>query len=151
FDAELHVRSHPYGRPSTTREGSMPRRSLVVVANRLPVDETLQPDGTVEWRRSPGGLVSAMYPVLRERHGTWIGWAGGIAPPPSVPDNAGIRMRAVPLSGEHYEDYYGGSSTPTLWPLSHDGGETPASHRHWWEAYQRVNHRFAQVTADYAE
>jgi trehalose 6-phosphate synthase len=129
----------------------MPRRSLVVVANRLPVDETILPDGSVEWRRSPGGLVSAMHPVLRDRSGTWIGWAGGIDSTPFVPDNDGIRMRAVPLSEQDYEDYYEGYANSTLWPLYHDAVETPAFHRRWWEAYQRVNRRFAQVTADYAE
>jgi trehalose 6-phosphate synthase len=115
------------------------------------VDETIQPDGTVEWRRSPGGLVSALHPVLRERRGTWIGWAGGIDSTPYVPDNDGIRMRAVPLSDQDYEEYYEGYANSTLWPLYHDAVESPAFHRRWWEAYQRVNRRFAQVTADYAE
>jgi trehalose 6-phosphate synthase len=133
------------------REGTMPRRSLVVVANRLPVDETTLPDGSIEWRRSPGGLVSAIHPVVQERRGTWIGWAGGIDSTPFVPDSDGIRMRAVPLSAEDYEEYYEGYSNSTLWPLYHDAVETPAFHRRWWEAYQRVNRRFAQVTADYAE
>jgi trehalose 6-phosphate synthase len=134
-----------------TREVLMPRRSLVVVANRLPVDETTLPDGTTEWRRSPGGLVSALHPVLRDRHGTWIGWAGGIDSTPYVPDSDGIRMRALPLSGRDYEEYYEGYSNSTLWPLYHDAVETPEFHRRWWEAYQRVNRRFAQVAADYAE
>jgi trehalose 6-phosphate synthase len=129
----------------------MPRRSLVVVANRLPVDEAVLPDGSVEWRRSPGGLVSALHPVLRDRRGTWIGWAGGIDATPFVPDSDGIRMRALPLSNEDYQDYYEGYANSTLWPLYHDAVETPAFHRRWWEAYQRVNRRFAQTTADYAE
>jgi trehalose 6-phosphate synthase len=129
----------------------MARRSLLVVANRLPVDETVLPDGTVEWSRSPGGLVSALHPVLRDRRGTWIGWSGGIDSTPYVPDSDGIRMRAVPLSDSDYENYYEGYANSTLWPLYHDAVETPAFHRRWWEAYQRVNRRFAQVTADYAE
>jgi trehalose 6-phosphate synthase len=129
----------------------MARRSLIVVANRLPVDENLQPDGTVVWSRSPGGLVSALHPILRERHGTWIGWSGGIDSTPYVPDTDGIRMRVVPLSEADYEHYYEGYANSTLWPLYHDAVETPAFHRRWWEAYQRVNRRFAQVTADRAE
>jgi trehalose 6-phosphate synthase len=129
----------------------MARRSLVIVANRLPVDENVGPDGTLTWSRSPGGLVSALHPVLRDRRGTWIGWSGGIDSTPYVPDLDGIRMRAVPLSGPDYEHYYEGYANCTLWPLYHDAVETPAYHRRWWEAYQRVNRRFAQVTADYAE
>ena len=95
----------------------MARRSLIVVANRLPVDENVQPDGTVVWSRSPGGLVSALHPILRERHGTWIGWPGGIDSTPYVPDSDGIRMRAVPLSEADYEHYYEGYANSTLWPL----------------------------------
>jgi trehalose 6-phosphate synthase len=129
----------------------MARRSLVVVANRLPVDETVLPDGTIEWARSPGGLVSALHPILRERSGTWIGWSGGIDSTPYVPDTDGIRMRAVPLSEADYKHYYEGYANSTLWPLYHDAVETPAFHRRWWEAYQRVNRRFAHVTADRAE
>jgi trehalose 6-phosphate synthase len=129
----------------------MARRSLVIVANRLPVDESVAEDGTTTWSRSPGGLVSALHPVLRDRHGTWIGWSGGIDSTPYVPDVDGIRMRAVPLSGDDYEYYYEGYANCTLWPLYHDAVETPAYHRRWWEAYERVNRRFAQVAADYAE
>jgi trehalose 6-phosphate synthase len=123
----------------------------MVVANRLPVDETLLPDGTTSWARSPGGLVSALHPVLRDRHGTWIGWSGAIDSAPFVPDLDGIRMRSVALSDDDYRSYYEGYANSTLWPLYHDAVETPAFHRRWWEAYQRVNRRFAQVTADYAE
>jgi trehalose 6-phosphate synthase len=129
----------------------MPRRSLVVLANRLPVDETVLPDGTIEWRRSPGGLVAALHPVLRDRRGTWIGWTGSVESTPYVPDLDGIRMRAVPLSPSDYEDYYEGYANSTLWPLYHDAVETPEFHRRWWEAYQRVNRRFARAAADYAE
>ena len=52
--------------------------SFVVVANRLPVDEVITESGRT-WRRSPGGLVTALHPVLVEHQGTWIGWSGGIA------------------------------------------------------------------------
>jgi trehalose 6-phosphate synthase len=121
------------------------------VANRLPVDETVQPDGTIGWARSPGGLVSALHPVLKERRGTWIGWSGGIDSAPSVPDIDGIRIRALPLSESEYANYYEGYANSTLWPLYHDAVEAPAFRRRWWEAYQRVNRRFAQAAADYAE
>src|SRR6266511_948634 len=41
----------------------MREQPLVVLANRLPIDETISGAGTREWRRSPGGLVSAPPPV----------------------------------------------------------------------------------------
>ncbi len=50
---------------------------LVIVANRLPVDRVVEPDGSIGWRRSPGGLVTALEPVMRANDGAWIGWPGG--------------------------------------------------------------------------
>ena len=49
---------------------------FVVVANRLPVDMERLPDGTTTWKRSPGGLVTALEPMLRRRKGAWVGWPG---------------------------------------------------------------------------
>ncbi|RZT88806.1 trehalose 6-phosphate synthase [Pseudonocardia sediminis] len=120
---------------------------LVVVANRLPVDlETLE-DGGTRWKRSPGGLVTALEPTLRAREGAWVGW-------PGVPDvdvdpfsEDGLSLHPVRLSAEEVTDYYEGFSNGTLWPLYHDVVATPAFHRHWWRAYVRVNERFAEATA----
>ncbi len=49
---------------------------FVVVANRLPIDMERLPDGSTTWKRSPGGLVTALEPLLRKQRGAWIGWAG---------------------------------------------------------------------------
>ena len=49
---------------------------FLVVANRLPIDMERQPDGTTTWKRSPGGLVTALEPLLRRQRGAWIGWPG---------------------------------------------------------------------------
>jgi trehalose 6-phosphate synthase len=48
---------------------------IVVASNRLPFSFHRNSKG-LERRRSPGGLVSALEPVLRKRGGTWIGWPG---------------------------------------------------------------------------
>ena len=125
----------------------MREQSLVVVANRLPIDEALTDSGAREWRRSPGGLVSALQPVLQGYGTTWVGWAGGIGPAPALPAIDGVRMRAVALSEDEFEQYYEGFANSTLWPLYHDAVEQPVYHRSWWEAYQRVNRRFAQAAA----
>ena len=52
------------------------RAEFVVIANRLPVDRYIAPDGEVTWRTSPGGLVAALEPVMRRKGGAWIGWGG---------------------------------------------------------------------------
>ncbi|MBQ1013421.1 trehalose-6-phosphate synthase [Micromonospora sp. M51] len=129
----------------------MRQSSLVVVANRLPIDDNQAPDGACEWRRSPGGLVSALHPLLRHTPATWVGWAGGTGPAPALPDVDGVRMHTVALSPEDLRDHYEGFANATLWPLYHDSVEQPQHHRRWWEAYQRVNQRFAEATAEVAE
>jgi trehalose 6-phosphate synthase len=127
--------------------------SFVVVANRLPVDQIVGEDGTVSWRRSPGGLVTALEPVLAAQNGTWIGWPGApsedATPQPAV-EVDGIRLRPVPLIAEEIEKHYEGFSNSSLWPLYHDAVEQPQFKRKWWEAYLRVNRRFAEAAAEEA-
>src|SRR4051794_3705644 len=98
------------------------RGEFVVVANRLPVDRVDDPaaGGGTAWRRSPGGLVTAIAPVLQRRAGVWLGW-------PGAPDERlepfrqdGMSLLPVPLSASEVEHYYEGFSNATLWPLYHD-------------------------------
>ncbi len=118
---------------------------LVVVANRLPVDQRVEPDGSTSWHTSPGGLVAALEPVLRRHHGAWVGWAGGAGDLPEQVEADGLHLVPVPLSESEIEDYYEGMSNGTLWPLYHDVISPPIFHRRWWEAYVVVNRRFAEA------
>jgi alpha,alpha-trehalose-phosphate synthase [UDP-forming] len=127
--------------------GSAP---FVVVANRLPLDRVTKPDGTVDWRPSPGGLVSALEPVMKRTEGTWVGWPGTPDPEPAPFAAAGMELVPVSLTEEEVSDYYEGFSNATLWPLYHDLTAVPQFDRRWWEAYREVNRRFADVVADAA-
>jgi alpha,alpha-trehalose-phosphate synthase [UDP-forming] len=121
--------------------------SFVVVSNRLPVDHVVDEDGAEGWRASPGGLVTALEPVMRASDGAWVGWAG--QPDIDLPafDHDGIRIVPVPLSPHDLENYYEGFSNDTLWPLYHDVIAQPGYHRVWWDSYVEVNQRFADATA----
>ncbi|WP_375003603.1 trehalose-6-phosphate synthase [Gordonia sp. PS3] len=126
---------------------------FVVVANRLPVDKKVRPDGSVVWKRSPGGLVTALTPTLETRSGAWVGWSGSASQdgsPEEKPDVEGIDIHPVPLSAAEVEDYYEGFSNATLWPLFHDLLVKPEYRHDWWEAYVRVNRRFAETAASAA-
>ena len=123
---------------------------FLVVANRLPVDRYTGPGGEVGWRRSPGGLVTAIMPLMRGRDGAWIGWPGAADEEVEPFTDEGLRLVPVPLSGEEVELYYEGFSNATLWPLYHDVVAPPEYHRRTWEAYVRVNRRFAERTAETA-
>jgi trehalose 6-phosphate synthase len=121
-----------------------------VVANRLPVDRVVGADGTTEWRRSPGGLVSALVPVMRENRGAWIGWPGSAGDELEPFEDDGISLIPIAVSREEYEEFYEGFSNATLWPLYHDVVAKPEFHREWFDAYVTVNQRFARAAADAA-
>ncbi len=123
-----------------------PKSDFVVVANRLPVDRVEGPDG-VEWRTSPGGLVTALEPVLRAHDGVWIGWPGAPLEDDKPFKAAGLSLVPIELSELEVERHYEGMSNSTLWPLYHDVVAKPEFHREWWDAYVRVNERFADAAA----
>jgi trehalose 6-phosphate synthase/phosphatase len=121
-----------------------------VVSNRLPVDHEVAPDGSDSWRTSPGGLVTALEPLMRASDGAWVGWPG-VADRSFEPfENDGISIVPVPLGTQDIERFYEGFSNDTLWPLYHDVISPPSYHREWWESYVAVNRRFAQAAADVA-
>ncbi|MFC0713788.1 alpha,alpha-trehalose-phosphate synthase (UDP-forming) [Cellulomonas biazotea] len=120
---------------------------LLVVANRLPVDVSLGDDGEPSWTRSPGGLVTALAPVMSGADGAWIGWGGSPDLELDPFEVDGTQLVPVTLSADDVERYYEGFSNDTLWPLYHDVIAPPTFHRQWWEAYQRVNQRFAEAAA----
>jgi trehalose 6-phosphate synthase len=123
---------------------------FIVVSNRLPVDRVIEADGSASWSRSPGGLVTALEPVMRANEGAWIGWGGQPDLEFEPFDSEGIRVVPVPLSAADIRDYYEGFSNDTLWPLYHDVIAPPSFHREWWESYVDVNQRFAAATASAA-
>ncbi|GAA3608240.1 hypothetical protein GCM10022199_10030 [Marihabitans asiaticum] len=123
---------------------------FVVAANRLPVDAVEREDGEVEWRRSPGGLVTAMDSVMRGRDGAWVGWAGTPGEAPAPFESEGMWLHPVPVSAEEIEHYYEGFSNDTLWPIYHDVIVPARFRRTWWHAYRRVNERFAEAVCEVA-
>jgi trehalose 6-phosphate synthase len=142
----------------TVAESGEPREAVgdygfVVVASRLPVDRVDrvdEPGAEEEWRPSPGGLVTALEPVMREANGVWIGWPGSAGPPPEPFDVAGMHLVSVGLSEAEVADFYEGFCNATLWPLYHDVIVPPEFRRPWWDAYVTVNRRFAWAAAEQA-
>ena len=117
---------------------------MVVIANRLPIAY----DGrSGEWSTSPGGLVSALTPILQQTRGSWVGWSG-VADRMFEPFiHSDINQIPITLTQEEYQQFYVGFCNGTLWPLYHDSIRAPQFHRHWWRPYRAVNERFAEVAA----
>ncbi|MBE0597232.1 MAG: trehalose-6-phosphate synthase [Desulfuromonadales bacterium] len=131
----------------------MDKQRLIVVSNRLPVAISRDEEG--EWRIAPGsgGLVTALAPVMRNREGVWLGWAGtgGEVPLGELFERfgaeSGYRLQSVPISEEEIEKYYLGFSNETLWPLFHDLLGYCNFDPENWRAYIEVNRRFAEAVA----
>ncbi|MYF94568.1 MAG: trehalose-6-phosphate synthase, partial [Holophagales bacterium] len=119
---------------------------LVIVANTLPVRRE-EVDGELRWTQSPGGLVSALSPIVREAGGCWVGWTGGADDAPEPFRHEDILNVAVPVSEAEFAGSYQGMCNSTLWPLYHDAVRPPEYHRHWWNPYVAVNRRFAEEAA----
>ena len=123
-----------------------PERPILVMSNRLPLTLQRGPAG-LEQRRSSGGLVSALEPVLSRRGGTWIGWPGmKLRKGERLPeDQSPYRIAAVALSDSEVTRYYHGFSNRTLWPLFHCFPERTRFDLRDWETYDEVNARFAEI------
>jgi len=126
------------------------QHDFVLVANRLPVDRREESDGSTSWHTSPGGLVTALEPVMQAREGAWLGWTGNPGDELAPFDVDGMHLVPVRLSDGEVEAYYEGMSNATFWPLYHDVIVAPAYHRTWWDAYVTVNRRFAQAVVPLA-
>jgi trehalose 6-phosphate synthase len=121
---------------------------FVVVANRLPVDQVgVDDQGSPRYETSPGGLVTALAPIMRAQHGAWVGWPGVPGEVGDPFDSDDMHLVPVALSACEVENYYEGLANGTLWPLFHDVIAAPEYHRHWWDAYVEVNQRFAEAAA----
>ncbi|WP_207454764.1 alpha,alpha-trehalose-phosphate synthase (UDP-forming) [Desertivibrio insolitus] len=125
--------------------------AFVVVSNRLPVDRVVDADGNAGWKKSPGGLVTALEPVMRGNDGAWVGWPGQADVDVEPFTSDGIHLVPVALSATEVERYYEGFSNDTLWPLYHDVIAQPSYHRVWWDSYVEVNQRFADAAARVAQ
>lgn len=125
-------------------------RELVMVSNRLPVDRVVHADGSTTWRTSPGGLVTAVEPIVEKLGCLWVGWPGSTDEEIEPFAIGNMRLQPVELSEQEVAEYYEGFSNGTLWPLYHDLTARPEYHREWWDAYQEINARFARRVAESA-
>jgi trehalose 6-phosphate synthase len=125
----------------TADGGATGAAQVVAVANRLPVQH-----GADGWELSPGGLVTALRPVMASRSGVWVGWDGGSGQelPRELPDLR-ADLFAVKLSATQIRHYYHGFANASLWPLLHDAIEKPRFERAWWQTYRQVNQVFADA------
>ena len=82
---------------------------------------------------------------MQRTDGAWVGWSGTAGTAPDPWDSAGMHLVGVSLSADEVEGFYEGFCNATLWPLYHDVIAPPVFEDRWWNAYVRVNDRFAAL------
>jgi trehalose-6-phosphate synthase len=126
---------------------------VIVVSNREPYIHE-HGDAGIVVKRPASGLVTAVEPVMRACSGTWIAHGSGGADRDVVdagdrvlvpPGQDEYRLRRVWLSAEEEQGYYYGLANEGLWPLCHVAHVRPVFRESDWEAYKRVNQRFADA------
>jgi alpha,alpha-trehalose-phosphate synthase [UDP-forming] len=130
--------------------------NLFVVSNREPYRHVRQ-DKKVKVTVPASGLVTAIEPILRACHGTWVAHGSGNADAETVdthdrlqvpPDDPRYTLRRVWLSGEEEDGYYNGFSNEGLWPLCHIAHTRPTFRTSDWEYYNKVNQKFAEAVVE---
>lgn len=133
---------------SQTQDVTTPR--LIIISNRLPFIIEKEND-KLSLKSGSGGLATALAPVLRDRGGIWIGWPGAVdADEDEINNlfkknqhNRGFLFSPVFLDKEDISLYYDGFSNEIIWPLFHDLQTQCHFVPEYWEAYKRVNNKFA--------
>lgn len=120
---------------------------LVVVSNRLPLQ--LLPSESSSYSQSPGGLVSALHPILVSYGGTWIG-SSEYCKTKLLPTICGYKLIPIEFYQSDFQDYYNGYSNSILWPLFHNRPCDLRASSQWWPQYEKVNKIFAKETAETA-
>lgn len=128
-------------------------RRLIVVSNREPYMHEYARD-RIACQRPASGMVSAIDPVLQACGGVWVAHGSGsadrvvvdahdrIAVPPEAPRYS---LKRVWLSKQEEQGYYYGFANEGLWPLCHVVFARPRFDLSDWEAYVRVNQKFAEA------
>ena len=109
----------------------MPTSNLIVVSARSPFCGS--PSGPA---RSPGGVVSALMPCLKQTGGTWF--ATGTDTEASERSDDGVDVTTIPLAPDARKAWYQGASNSAIWPLAHGFVERARFRTSEWAAYRDV-------------
>jgi trehalose-6-phosphate synthase len=133
-------------------------RLLIVVSNREPYVHTFDGD-EIKYYVPPGGLVTALEPVMEASGGYWIAQATGEADNLVIdksnevacpPDNPKYTLKRIFLTKEEEAGFYYNFANNGLWPLCHIAFIRPKFDVASYEMYKSVQTKFAQAVAEVA-
>lgn len=137
-----HVKLKLHGKP------------FFVISNREPYMH-MRNGRKIEVVVPPGGLVTALEPLLRACSGTWIAHGSGDADFEVTDERNCVRvppedplytLRRVVLTKEEENGYYYGFANEGLWPLCHIAHTRPVFRAEDWDYYKQANQKFAETT-----
>ena len=128
----------------------------IIVSNRLPVKIQRNKQNELEYQTSAGGLATGLGSIYQQGNNLWIGWPGLVSDDEQekediTKDIAERNMSPVFLTQEDIRDFYEGFSNETLWPNFHYFNQYAIYEPKLWEAYQRVNRKFADALMEKAD
>ncbi|MFO7844871.1 MAG: trehalose-6-phosphate synthase, partial [Bacteroidales bacterium] len=130
---------------------------IIIVSNRLPLNIKIEND-KLDIQPSVGGLATGMKSVHKAYESKWIGWTGlakeDLSKELDKKVNEAVKKEdciGVSLTKEEVDLYYYGFSNKTIWPLFHYFTEFAEFKKDYWEAYLKVNQKFADVITQHCE
>jgi len=139
------------------------KAQILVASNRGPVSFSISEDGSLDYRRGGGGLVSGLGSVAATTDTLWVcaalsdadRTAAAKAPEGRLDqagfDLGGMRVRMLGIPPDTFTDAYTHVANSTLWFVHHMLYDTPnkprfdTSFRAEWEGYREYNTAFAEA------
>jgi len=127
------------------------KEKLIVVSNRVPYN-VKKVKGKIQYKKSVGGLVTALDPILCHRGGQWIGWNGYSGYSRDLKgkfvvgkdcDLEGYSLKLINLSAKELKNFYHGFANRALWPLFHGFISQSYFDNNNFFFYRKINNRFA--------
>ncbi|PWT82432.1 MAG: bifunctional alpha,alpha-trehalose-phosphate synthase (UDP-forming)/trehalose-phosphatase, partial [Blastocatellia bacterium] len=128
-------------------------RRLLIVSNRLPITTEII-DGRIALSAASGGLATGLGAWHQRSAGVWIGWPGTVGRLSTAQRNAlDVQLAErgivpVHLTRTEIRQYYDEFSNGVLWPVFHYLLDRIPLEGTTWDAYKRVNERFAERVAE---
>ncbi|RZM26374.1 MAG: bifunctional alpha,alpha-trehalose-phosphate synthase (UDP-forming)/trehalose-phosphatase [Pedobacter sp.] len=126
----------------------------IIVSNRLPV-KIVEHEGKYLLSASEGGLATGLGSIYKKGENIWIGWPGIEVPPERQEEVthqlAELNLIPVFLTAEEIYNYYEGFSNEILWPVFHYMVTYANYEQSYWNAYKKVNDKFADVVHNHID
>ncbi|CAM3751806.1 trehalose-6-phosphate synthase [Nocardiopsis rhodophaea] len=141
----------------------MDKAQILVASNRGPVSFSVNADGSLDYRRGGGGLVSGLSSVAADTDTLWVcaalsdadRKAAGGAPDGRLDragfDLGGMRVRMLDIPPDVFANAYTAVANSTLWFVQHLLYDTPnkpayaTGFRSQWDDYRAYNSAFAEA------